>query len=98
MVEQIENEGNAMMTWQVGRFNVTGVQEFPIAVGSLDGLIAEGTPELVRGIDWMYPEYATESGQTLWDVMMLGTHFTGIGAGYIVEDAPGLGLTEARSA
>lgn len=57
-----------MKTWQVGRFTVTAVQEFPIAVGLLDGLIAQATPEVVRGIDWMRPDFATESGQTLWDV------------------------------
>lgn len=57
-----------MKTWQVGAFKVTEVPEFPIAVGLLDGVIAEATPDVVRGIEWIYPDYANESGQTLWDV------------------------------
>lgn len=57
-----------MRTWRVGEFTVTEVQEFPVAVGLLDGLIAEATPEVVQGIDWMIPDYANEAGQTLWDV------------------------------
>ncbi|MCU1479322.1 MAG: Beta-lactamase-like protein [Subtercola sp.] len=57
-----------MKKWQVGKFVVTEVPEFQIAVGLLDGVIAEATPEVVRAIGWMHPDYATESGQTLWDV------------------------------
>lgn len=57
-----------MRSWMVGQFKVTLVPELPIAVGLLDGLIAEATPEAVRGIDWMYPDYANEAGQTLWDI------------------------------
>ncbi|MGW2962711.1 MBL fold metallo-hydrolase [Streptomyces sp. NPDC001220] len=57
-----------MRTWQVGKFKVTEVPELQIEVGLLDGLIAEATPEVVRGIDWMYPDYANEAGQTLWDI------------------------------
>jgi glyoxylase-like metal-dependent hydrolase (beta-lactamase superfamily II) len=56
-----------MRRWQVGRFKVSEVQELPIEVGLLDGLIAEATPEAVRAIDWM-SEYSNEAGQTLWDI------------------------------
>lgn len=57
-----------MKTWRIGEFKVTEVQEMPIAEGLLDGLIAEATPEVVRRIDWMQPDFANESGQTLWDI------------------------------
>lgn len=57
-----------MKTWHVGSFKVTEIPEFPIAVGLLDGVIAEATPDVVRGIDWMRPDFANEQGQTLWDV------------------------------
>lgn len=57
-----------MHSWQIGSFTVTEVPEFPIAVGLLDGLIAEATPEVVQGIDWMTPDFATEQGQTTWDI------------------------------
>lgn len=57
-----------MRTWQVGEFKVTEVHELPIEVGLLDGLIAEATPEVVLGIDWMHPDFANDAGQTLWDL------------------------------
>lgn len=57
-----------MRTWRVGEFKVTEVHELPFEVGLLDGLIAQATPEVVRGIDWMFPDYANEVGQTLWDI------------------------------
>lgn len=57
-----------MRTWQIGQMRVTQVQEFEVAVGLLDGLIAPGTPEVVLGIDWMVPDFATAAGQTLWDI------------------------------
>ncbi|MCS7479170.1 MBL fold metallo-hydrolase [Umezawaea endophytica] len=57
-----------MRTWHIGNFKITEVHELPIQVGLLDGLIAEATPEVVRGFDWMYPDYANEAGQTLWDI------------------------------
>lgn len=56
-----------MRTWRVGKFKVTEVQELPIEVGLLDGLIAPATPEVVLGIDWM-SDYANDAGQTLWDL------------------------------
>lgn len=57
-----------MRTWNVGKFTVSEVPELPIEVGLLDGLIAEATPEAVKGIDWLSPGYANEAGQTLWDI------------------------------
>ena len=57
-----------MRTWQIGKLKVTEVQEMPFPVGLLDGLIAQATPDVVKGIDWMHPDFANEAGQTLWDV------------------------------
>ena len=57
-----------MRTWKVGQFKITEVQEFPIEIGLLDGLIAEATPEALRSIDWLYPDYLNEAGQILADV------------------------------
>lgn len=57
-----------MRTWKVGRFTITEVQEFPIEVGLLDGMIAEATPESLESIDWLYPDYINEHGQILADI------------------------------
>ncbi|MBJ8344370.1 MBL fold metallo-hydrolase [Antrihabitans sp. YC2-6] len=55
-------------SWTIGDFTITQVVEMAIEVGELDGLIKEATPEAVKDIGWLYPDYATESGQTLWSV------------------------------
>ncbi|MBA4025487.1 MAG: MBL fold metallo-hydrolase [Gordonia sp.] len=55
-------------TWKIGDVKVTQINEFSVEVGELDGLIAEATPDAVKGIPWLYPDYATEKGQTLWSV------------------------------
>lgn len=57
-----------MKTWQVGDYKITKVLEFPIQVGLLDGLIAELTPETVKEIDWLHPEFLNESGQLIADM------------------------------
>jgi len=57
-----------MRTWKVGQFTITEVQELPIEVGLLDGLIAEATPESLDGIDWLYPDFINEAGQILADL------------------------------
>lgn len=57
-----------MRTWKVGQFTITEVQEFPIEIGLLDGLIAEATPEALRDIDWLYPGYLNEASQILADI------------------------------
>lgn len=57
-----------MRTWQVGKFKVTEVRELLIEVGLLDGLIPQATPEAVREIGWMYPDYVNENGQILADI------------------------------
>ncbi|GAA4550595.1 MBL fold metallo-hydrolase [Pseudonocardia xishanensis] len=74
-----------MQTWQVGRFKITKVLEFPIEVGLLDGLIAQLTPDTRHEIDWLYPDYLNESGQILADmhcfVIDTGEHVILVDAG-----------------
>jgi glyoxylase-like metal-dependent hydrolase (beta-lactamase superfamily II) len=55
-------------TWKVGDVTVSQILEMPVAVGELDGLIEEATPDVVRDIGWLHPDYATEGGQTLWSL------------------------------
>lgn len=55
-------------TWQVGDVRISQIVEMPVAVGELDGLIEEATPDAVREIGWLYPDYATDGGQTLWSL------------------------------
>jgi glyoxylase-like metal-dependent hydrolase (beta-lactamase superfamily II) len=57
-----------MKKWSVGSFIVSEVQEFAMAVGLLDGVVAQATPEVVLSTGWMRPDYATDDGRTLWDV------------------------------
>lgn len=57
-----------MQTWQVGKFKITKVLEFPLEVGLLDGLIAELTPDVVQEISWLHPGFLNESGQILADM------------------------------
>lgn len=57
-----------VQAWAVGGLRVSKVVEMDVEVGELDGLIAEATPEVVRGIDWLAPAYANEAGQLLWSV------------------------------
>jgi glyoxylase-like metal-dependent hydrolase (beta-lactamase superfamily II) len=73
-----------MRTWQVGKFKITQVQELPIKVGLIDGLIPEATPEALRGIDWLYPDHVNESGQIL---LNLHSFVIDTGEHVIISDA-----------
>lgn len=55
-------------SWQIGDVKITQVNEIAVEVGELDGLIAEATPDAVKAVPWLYPDYANEHGQTLWSV------------------------------
>lgn len=57
-----------MSTWKVGDIKVSQILEMPVEPGELDGLIAEATPEAVRSIDGLRPDYANDAGQTLWSL------------------------------
>lgn len=64
-----EREGKVMAdSWKIGDVKITQVREFSVEVGELDGLIAEATPEAVKDVTWLYPDYANDQGQTLWSV------------------------------
>ncbi|MET4430355.1 MBL fold metallo-hydrolase [Mycolicibacterium sp. 624] len=55
-------------SWKIGDVKITQVVEMSVEIGELDGLIAEATPDAVKEIPWLYPDYANERGQTLWSV------------------------------
>ncbi|MFR9803710.1 MBL fold metallo-hydrolase [Pseudonocardia sp. RS010] len=57
-----------MTSWRVGDIKVSQIVEMPVEPGELDGLIEEATPEAVRSVEWLYPDYANEAGQTLWSL------------------------------
>lgn len=54
--------------WKIGDITVSQVLEMPVEPGELDGLIAQATPEAVREVDWLHPDYANDAGQTLWSL------------------------------
>ncbi|MBM7244226.1 MBL fold metallo-hydrolase [Rhodococcus fascians] len=55
-------------SWNIGDIKVSQINEFAVAVGELDGLIAEATPDAVKSVPWLHPDYATSQGQMLWSV------------------------------
>ncbi|GAA2058369.1 MBL fold metallo-hydrolase [Williamsia deligens] len=57
-----------MRSWTIGDITVTQVVEFEVEIGELDGLIEQATPEAVREIPWLEPDYANADGQMLWSV------------------------------
>ncbi|MGW4593405.1 MBL fold metallo-hydrolase [Amycolatopsis thermoflava] len=57
-----------MNTWKVGDIKISQILEMPVEPGELDGLIEEATPEAVRAVDWLSPDYANDAGQTLWSL------------------------------
>jgi glyoxylase-like metal-dependent hydrolase (beta-lactamase superfamily II) len=73
-----------MRSWRVGDAKITKVLEFSVSPGVLDGLVEEATPEAVRQIGWLYPDYAAASGQTLWSVH---SYLVDTGSAVIVVDA-----------
>ena len=57
-----------MRNWKIGDIKITQVVEFEVEIGELDGLIEQATPEAVREIPWLQPDYANADGQMLWSV------------------------------
>ncbi|WP_091058653.1 MBL fold metallo-hydrolase [Klenkia brasiliensis] len=76
-------EETTMRSWAVGDIRITQVLEMPVEVGVLDGLIAEATPEVVQGIGWLHPDYATAGGQTIWS---LHSYVVDTGSAVVVVD------------
>lgn len=59
---------DTMRSWKVGDVTITQVLEMPVEIGVLDGLIEEATPEAVREVPWLHPDYATAGGQLIWSL------------------------------
>lgn len=57
-----------MRTWQVGSIKVTEVPELPVEMGLLNGLIPQASPEVIREMPWLYPDYVNEAGQIKVDL------------------------------
>jgi glyoxylase-like metal-dependent hydrolase (beta-lactamase superfamily II) len=73
-----------MRTWQVGRFKITEVPELLVEVGLLDGLIPQASPDVVKEIDWLYPDYVNESCQ-----LHVSLHC------FVIDDGENVILTDA---
>jgi glyoxylase-like metal-dependent hydrolase (beta-lactamase superfamily II) len=69
--------------WGLGEITVTQVTEEPIELGLLDGLIPDATFEAVKGITWLYPDYANDEGQLLWNIH---TYVLEVGDSVIIVD------------
>ncbi|WP_433496990.1 MBL fold metallo-hydrolase [Sphaerimonospora sp. CA-214678] len=52
-----------MGTWNVGLFKVTEIEEFVIQLGLLNGLIPQATPEVIRELGWLQPQYVNDAGE-----------------------------------
>ena len=71
-----------MLSWQVGAVKITRVVELqiPIPYNRADPFLAEATPEALRAIPWLYPNFVNEQDQLLLSIHAL------------LVDAPGLRL------
>ena len=71
-----------MLSWQVGAVKVTRIVEtqMTIPAGEKGGFIPEATPEALRAIPWLYPNFVNEQDQ-----MLLSIHA-------LLVEAPGLRL------
>lgn len=71
-----------MLTWQVGAVKITRVVEIelPVAYNPDSPFLAEATPEALRTMPWLYPNFVTEQDQ-----LRLSIHA-------LLVEAPGLRL------
>ncbi|MDO9245490.1 MAG: MBL fold metallo-hydrolase, partial [Phenylobacterium sp.] len=71
-----------MLSWQVGAVKITRVVELQIPIPYNPGspFLAEATPEALRAIPWLYPNFVNEQDQLLLSIHAL------------LVDAPGLRL------
>lgn len=72
----------AMLGWQVGAVKITRIVELqiPIPYNRASPFWAEATPEALRAIPWLYPNFVNEEDQLLLSIHAL------------LVDAPGLPL------
>jgi glyoxylase-like metal-dependent hydrolase (beta-lactamase superfamily II) len=71
-----------MLTWKVGRVTITRILELelPIAYDPAAPFMRDATPEALRAMPWLYPDFVTEEG-----ALRLSFHA-------LLVDAPGLRL------
>ncbi len=71
-----------MLGWQVGAVKITRIVELqiPIPYNRASPFWAEATPEALRAIPWLYPNFVNEEDQLLLSIHAL------------LVDAPGLPL------
>lgn len=71
-----------MLTWQVGAVKVTRVVELeiPVPYSARRPMIAEATPEALRQVPWLYPDFVNDQDQLLLSIHAL------------LVEAPGLRL------
>jgi glyoxylase-like metal-dependent hydrolase (beta-lactamase superfamily II) len=71
-----------MLSWRIGRVTVTRVVEMDLPFSYSDNFqfLKEATPEALRTIPWLYPDYVTPEGALLLSIQAL------------LVDAPGLKL------
>ena len=71
-----------MLAWKVGRVTITRIfeLELPIAYDPAAPFLREATPEALRAMPWLYPDFVTEEG-----ALRLSVHA-------LLVDAPGLRL------
>lgn len=83
MTHELTTSTYPVRRWELGEVTVTQVTEEPIELGLLDGLIPGATFDAVKSIDWLYPEYANEKGQLLWNIH---TYVLQVGDSVIIVD------------
>jgi glyoxylase-like metal-dependent hydrolase (beta-lactamase superfamily II) len=71
-----------MLSWQVGAVKITRIVELelPVASGPGNPLFAEATPQSLRAISWLYPNFVNDQDQ-----MLLSIHA-------LLVEAPGMRL------
>ncbi len=71
-----------MLSWQVGAVKITRIveMEIPVPAGPENPLLPQATPETLRAIPWLYPNFVNEQDQ-----MLLSIHA-------LLVEAPGLRL------
>jgi glyoxylase-like metal-dependent hydrolase (beta-lactamase superfamily II) len=71
-----------MLSWTIGAVKVTRIveMEMPVAYNEKHPFLAEGRPEALREMPWLYPHFVTETGE-----MLLSIHA-------LLVEAPGLRL------
>ena len=54
-----------MKTWKIGNVEITRIVEVNNHVDPLAVLLEEGSPELMKQYDWLFPHFATPEGDMM---------------------------------